>query len=93
MMPQAGAILAVRGRTPANKALVPSVRIIRKHRGIVAVPPEGSVPDISNACRLVFKTSKGDVRRDAVVPLMAPLANATFAPVFPCDSKCRLQAS
>lgn len=93
MMPQAGAILAVRGNIPANKALVPSVRSIRKQSGMVAVSLGESVPDISNACRLVFRTSKGDVMRDAVVPLMAPLANATYAPDWPRDSKNRFQAS
>ena len=67
--------------------------MIRKHKGIVAVALEGSVPDINNACRLVFKTSKGEVKRDAVVPLIAPLANVTYVPVLPCDSKYRFHAS
>lgn len=80
MIPQAGAILAVRGHTPANNAAMPSVRTMRKQSDIVPLAWEGIVPAMSNACLLVLRTSKGDVSREAVVPLMAPQANATYAP-------------
>jgi hypothetical protein len=93
MIPQAGAILAVRGSIPAYKALMPSVCTIRQQSGIVAVVLEGTVPAINNACRLVFRTSKGDVITDAVIPLMAPLAKVTYPPVLPRDSKYRFQLS
>jgi len=93
MIPQAGAIFAVRGRMPANKALMPSVRIICAQSGIVAVVRDDIVPDIRRAWRRVFRTSKGEVNNDAVVPLIAPHAKATYAPFFPLLSKYRFQLS
>lgn len=93
MIPQAGAILAVRGSMPVNKALMPSVRIICTHSGIVAVVRDDIVPDIRRACRRVFRTSKGEVNNDAVVPLITPHAKAILAPFFPWLSKYRFQLS
>ena len=86
MMPHAGAIFAIRGITPAYNAATPSVRTISLKTAavpaeVVAEPP--SAPDMSNACLRVFSTSKGEVRSAAVVPLNAPLANATPAPSYP----------
>ena len=83
IMPQAGAIFAIRGTTPAYKAEKPSLRTISFKTCRLAVAPDSDppmAPDISNACRRVFKTSNGDVRRAAAVPLRAPLTKATPAP-------------
>jgi hypothetical protein len=85
IIPQAGAIFAVRGKIPANNADIPSVRTICASSGKLAVEVciEAAVEVITNACRLVLSTSKGDVINAALVPLTAPLRNATHAPPIP----------
>jgi hypothetical protein len=95
MIPQAGAIFAIRGPIPANKADAPSVLMILASSGKLAaeVRAEITVGLMSNACRLVLSTSKGDVINAAVVPLTAPLINATHAPRLPCLSKTFFQPS
>jgi hypothetical protein len=82
MIPQAGAIFAVRGNIPANNAPTPSIRITRNSRGILLIVfVAGS--DMTKLCLRVFKTSNGDVIIAAVVPLTAPLMNATQVPDRP----------
>jgi len=85
MIPQAGAIFAVRGKIPANSADAPSVLTILANSGKLAVEfrTEAAVELMTNACRLVLSTSKGDVINAALVPLTAPLTNATHAPRLP----------
>jgi hypothetical protein len=95
MIPQAGAIFAVRGKIPANNADVPSVRTIFASNGKLAVEVriEAAVEVITRACLLVLSTSKGDVINAALVPLTAPLMNATHAPLFPRRSSTFFQLS
>jgi hypothetical protein len=92
IIPQAGAILTIRGNIPANKAEAPSVRTIRSRKGKLddMWEPED---DITIACRLVLRTSKGEVISAAVVPLTAPLINATQAPSRPRWAKAFFQDS
>lgn len=49
--------------------------------------------DMIRDCRLVFKTSNGDVISAAVVPLIAPLKKAKSAPRCPCLSNSDFQFS
>jgi hypothetical protein len=95
MIPQAGAIFAVLGSIPANNADTPSVRTIFANSGKLAVEvrTEAAVEVITRACRLVLSTSKGDVINAAVVPLTAPLINATHAPLLPRRSSTFFQLS
>ena len=91
-MPQAGAILAIRGLRPAKRADGPSVRMILKRSASV---PEArpAAPDMSRACLRVLATSKGDVRRAAEVPEIAPQMKAIQAPSYPRRAKLFFQAS
>lgn len=95
MIPQAGAILAIRGNKPANKAEGPSVLMIWRTSGIVLVAAliDAGVELITDACLLVFKTSKGDVTNAALVPLTAPHMNAINAPLCPRRWKKLFQPS
>jgi hypothetical protein len=91
MIPQAGAILAMRGKMPANSAEPPSVRTIRNRKGILE---NGTFDDdMTKDWRRVFKTSKGEVINAARVPLNAPLRKATEAPSCPCLAKALLHDS
>jgi len=90
MIPHAGAILAIRGVNPAKRAETPSVCIICFTRGKVAVVED---EDMMRACRRVLMTSVGEVNNAAVVPLSAPLINATQAPSCPLRANIFLQLS
>lgn len=83
MIPQAGAILAMRGIIPAKNADGPSVRKIRRRRGKVLEETFWVDWDIMRACRRVLSTSNGEVISAAEVPLIAPLMKATHAPSWP----------
>jgi hypothetical protein len=95
MIPHAGAIFAVRGKIPANKADIPSVRTIFANNGKVPVDAriEPAVELMTNACRLVLSTSNGEVINAALVPLTAPLIKANHAPLLPRCSKYFFQLS
>ena len=82
MIPQAGAILAIRGKFPAKSAETPSLRTTFNKRGMV---PETRLfdDDINSACRRVLSTSNGEVIKAASIPLEAPLTNATQVPEWP----------
>ena len=82
IMPHAGAIFAILGITPAYNAATPSVLTISFSTAAVPAedPDPPSAPVMSSACLRVFRTSKGEVRSAAVVPLSAPLTKATLAP-------------
>jgi len=80
MIPQAGAILAMRGMIPAKNADGPSVLKIRKRIGKVLGEMLWVDEDIIRACCRVLRTSNGDVISAAEVPLIAPLTKATHAP-------------
>jgi len=92
IIPHAGAILAIRGKMPANNADGPSLRITRIRRGRV---PEmwAFDADMRRACRRVFSTSNGDVNRAAEIPLIAPLTKATDVPSWPRLAKDFFQVS
>lgn len=92
IMPQAGAIFAIRGMVPAKRAEAPSVRIMPSRKGIEEVtwPEEGA---IIRAWRRVLRTSKGEVMRAAEVPLTAPQIKATHAPSRPRRLNSLFQAS
>lgn len=94
MIPQAGAIFAIRGVIPTKRADTPSARMMchtsdtdAVDRGLLVVA------DINNAWRRVLRTSKGYVTSAAVVPLTAPLTKATHAPRRPRRSNAPLKLS
>ena len=91
MIPHAGAIFVIRGTMPAYSVEIPSVRTISKSKGI----DEDALleADMSIACLRVLRTSNGEVSSAAVVPLIAPLANATPAPWCPRFSNVCLHDS
>jgi hypothetical protein len=70
MMPQAGAIFAIRGVSPANSAFGPSVWMIWRISPLIPsetvelVAP--SALEINAACRRVFSVSNGMVIRAAI---------------------------
>jgi hypothetical protein len=76
--------LAVLGTTPANNAFHPSVLMMCLNKGMVlagwARAAGEQALDGVNTCRLVFKTSKGEVTRDAAVPDKAPEMNVIVIP-------------
>ena len=84
MIPHAGAIFAILGPIPANSAFEPSVRTMCASKGKGAV---FAAVDMRNACLRVFKTSKGEVIKAAVVPLIEPLINETHALDLPRSEK------
>lgn len=86
-MPQAGAILAMRGMIPAKNADGPSVLKIRRRRRKVLGEPLSVDEDMMRACRRVLSTSNGDVISAAEVPLIAPLMKAIHAPSWPRFAK------
>ncbi len=91
MIPHAGAILAIRGPSPANNAEAPSVRTICRSKGSALVRSPGV--DMTRDCLRVFKTSNGDVKSAAAVPLVAPHMNARDGPDLPLFSRCRFMPS
>lgn len=95
IIPQAGAILAIRGSKPANKADGPSFLMIFRMSGIVcdAAFIEAGVEFITDACLLVLSTSKGEVTSAALIPLVAPHINAIHAPLCPRRWKKLFQLS
>ena len=79
MMPHAGAILAIRGVSPAYRALTPSVltMFLQSPMSEVVVDDPPAIADITIACRRVLSVSNGETTTAAVVPLRAPLMKAT----------------
>ena len=84
-----------RQRRPISKILViaSSVLFVTISAVSASVDVVRVVAHMRSACRLVLRTSKGEVKSAAVVPLTAPLANATPAPSYPSLPSLCLQAS
>ena len=92
IIPHAGAILAILGTVPAKSVRAPSVRIICMSNSAFDILL-GCVTAMMRACRLVLRTSSGDVMRAAVVPLSDPHKNGIHWPVIPDDANLLFEYS